>query len=142
MHPDPVFLDLRRTAPAGVEQPDSGPNELLEVLVAGHHDHLVPLLDPLARQGTDDVVRLEAIDSDDGDSIGCEQLADAIETAIEILLKFLVELLSCRLVLGEDIVPERPAGIENPGDVIRLVLRLQSLEEVDHSPGGGRILAA
>ena len=142
MHAHPVFLDLGRAAAAGVQQPQSRPNELLEVLVPGYDNDLESVLDALARQRRNHVVGLVAIHGDHGHTIGVQQLADAIETAIEVGLKFLVQLLARRLVLTEDLVPEGRAGVVHPGDVVGLVFRLEALQEVDDAPGRGRVLSA
>ena len=137
----PHLVHGRRTAAPRIEQGDARPDELVEILVARHDDRAQPARRAGGGQGADDVVGLVATHRDERDPEGLEQRADPLDRAVEVGLERIVQLLPGGLVLGVALLPERGAGIVDPGDVVGPVLLAQTQEEIHHSPGGGGVLS-
>jgi hypothetical protein len=56
LHADPLFLDARRAAAAGIQEPDAWTDELLKILVARHDNDVDLCLDSALRQRADHVI--------------------------------------------------------------------------------------
>jgi hypothetical protein len=137
---DPLLLDGSGAAPARIQQPDAGTNELLEVLIPRDDNDVETLRGALPRERADDVVSLVAGTRNDRNPLGVEERAEALHPTIEVRLELLRELLSGRLVAGVSLVTERETGIVYPAQVFRLVRGQEPIEKVDNSPGGGGVL--
>ena len=81
-----MLLDGGRAPPARVQERDAGSDQLVEVLVPRHDDHLEAAGRGLRRERADDVVRLVPLDADDRHAEGSEDLRDPLEGAVELLL--------------------------------------------------------
>src|SRR3954468_19049633 len=57
LNADPMFFDVGWTAATRVQQPYSGLNELLEILVAGNDDNVDARVDTSGHQSSYDIVR-------------------------------------------------------------------------------------
>src|SRR6185503_8563605 len=88
------------------------------------------------------IVRLVAVDRDDGNVERVENLAHALERAVEILLQLLAQLLARRLVLRVFGRAERHAAVVHPADVFRLVVLVQPQQEIRDAPDRRGVLAA
>ena len=115
-----VRLGLRDAA-GGTQHLDLAVHELHGVLVAGNYEEL-HAFGHLARHGGEGVVRLEALGPDGGDVHSFEDLIHVVELHPELL----GHRRALRLVLGEDLEPERghpavphdsddPPLLRNPG---------------------------
>src|SRR5436190_1231605 len=131
-----------RATPAGVQERDAGPDQLVEILVPRHDDDLDAAGCRLDRERPDDVVRLVPLDPDDRHAEGGEDLLDPFDGAVELLLQLGGELLARRLVRGVGLLPKRLAHVVHPREVVGPPPVQQADQEVGDSPGGGRVLAA
>src|SRR2546426_1517207 len=137
-----MLLDRRGAAAAGIEQGDAGADQLVEVLVSRDDHHLHASRRPLSGQCADDVVGLVALHANHRHTEGLEDLSDALQRAIEVLLQLLAKLLSSGLVGGIGSVAERLAHIVHPPKMVGAVLLAQARQEVGAPPGRGGVLAA
>ncbi len=137
----PLLFDRCRAATAGVEQPDARSDQLLEILVPRHDDHVHARVASLGRQRADDVVGFVALERQNRNVVRLQQLTDALHPAIEVRLQLLGEFFARGLVGGIALVSERQTGVVHPTEVLGLVLLEQSVEKVDDAPGSGRVLA-
>ena len=110
----PLFFDARRSAAAGVQQPDAGTHELLKVLVARDDDDVHARLDALPRERADDVVGFIALQCENWNAIRVEDGADALHAAIEVGLQLVGQLLARRLVGGIALVAKRQCRSRAP----------------------------
>ena len=108
-------------------------DELVGVAVAGDDDDLVALVPRTRGQGGDHVVGLVAGHVDDRDAQGLDDLADQAH----LLAQDVGRLGSARLVVGEDLVPERRLGpVEGGGNGVGPVV-LQQVDEHRREPEHG-----
>ena len=119
---DPLFLDRRLAAASRIEERNTRTDQLIEILVARDDDGLeVTFCRPIG-EGGNHIVGLIAGERDDGNMESVENLADALERAVEVLLQLLTQLLARRLVLGVLLLPERNTAIVHPADVFGMVV--------------------
>ena len=137
-----MLLDGGRTAPSGIEERDARRDELVEVFVAGHDHDLQAAAAPGGRERADHVVRLEAVDPHHAHAEGVEDLRDALDRAVEVLLQLGAELLPRRLVLGVGPVPERLSDVVHPREIIGTPPLEQAQQKVGDAPRGRGVLAA
>ena len=140
LHRDPLLLDARGPTAAGIEQPDARLDELLKILVARDDHHVGAVLHALARQRPDHVVRLVALEREDGNPVRLEDLTDALHPRVEVRLELIGQLLARRLVGGIPFVPKAQSRIVDPAEVLRLMRREEALEEIHHPPGRRSVL--
>ena len=93
-------------AASRIQERDTRTNQLIKVLVARDDHGLEVALGRAIGERRDDVIGLIAVDRDDGNMERIENLADAFQRAIEILLQLFAELFARRLVLWVLLLPE------------------------------------
>jgi len=141
LHPDPLLLHARRSATPWIQEPHTGSNELLKILVTRNDDDIHASVDRSVGESSNHVIGFVAADCDDRNVIRIEELADTLHTPIEVRLKLLGELFPRCLVRCVGLVPEGEAGVVHPSQVLGLVVGEQTVEKVYDSPRGGRVLA-
>src|SRR6185437_14308805 len=122
--------------------PEAGPDELLEILVAGDDDDVQTLLDALFGERADDVVGFITIQCENWNMVRVEDVADTLHAAVEVRLQLFGELFARRLVGGISLMAEREPRVVDPAEVVGLVGLEQTVEEVDDAPRRRRVLAA
>src|SRR6185503_8277694 len=120
---------------------DSLADQLIEILVARHDDGLEAARGRTLRERGDDVIRLVAVDGDDGNVKRVEYLADALERAVEILLEFLSQLFARGLVFGILLLAKRHAPIVYPADVLGMIVLVEPEQKIRDAPDRRCILA-
>jgi hypothetical protein len=80
----PGFIHRRWTAATRVEQRNARADQLVEILVAGNNHYLESPLRPSGRQRADYVVGFVALDRDERNTEGFQQVADALEGSVEV----------------------------------------------------------
>ena len=83
---DPLFLDGSLSSAPRIEKRHTGSDELIEVLVSRDDDGLQAVVGHALRQGGDHVISLIAVDGEHRNSERVENLADALQGAVEVLL--------------------------------------------------------
>ena len=131
---NPLLFDRRLSASAWIEQRDAFADQLVKVLVTRDDDGLHPVARGALRERRDDIVGLIPIDCDHRDAERIQDLADALQRAIEVLLHLFAQLFARRLVLGVLLLPERDAAIVHPADVFGMVILVQPQQEVGDAP--------
>jgi hypothetical protein len=138
---DPMLLDTGRSPAARVEQTHPRPNQLIEILITRHDDDLESSCAPLGGEGTNHIVRLIAIQRNERDSPGCQELPNPLDRSIEVFLQLVIEFLPGGFVGRIDLISEGGAGVIDPGHRFRMVFLKQAMEKIGDAPGRRRILA-
>jgi hypothetical protein len=97
---------IERAAAHGVDQSDSGPDQLSEILVAGGHRDIDTLLGCLNGQGPDDIIRLHAGDTQNRKS----QCGNDGQHRFDLGAQIVGHCFTIGLVLGEQCVAKGWAG--------------------------------
>ena len=149
-HPEPLRSILRvvpllccapRATVPRVEYPDSRAHQLEEVLVAGHDHRFHAAPRGLPRQRADHIISLEAIEFEDRDAVGRENLRDALDPGVEVGLLRRLQPLTRRLVFGVSLVAKGKPCVMHPPEVLRMVPFDQPAQELQHAAGDRGILA-
>ena len=122
-----MFLDIRGAASTRVQQPYAGPDQLLKILIAGHHDDIHSRFDAPCNECPDYIVGFISREGQDWNSVGIEHLTYALHTTIEVGLELFRELFSRGLVGWIALMPKRETRVMHPAEIIRLMLGDESL---------------
>ena len=125
---DPVPIEDR--VAHRVDQGDAGRHELRDVLVARRYHHLHPAVAGTAAKRADDVIGLNAFDSEERQA----HAGDGIENRLNLLAKVIRHWRPVGLVLRVQVIPKRFARrIEDDRKVLGVLFPQQLVQHVEHA---------